>query len=383
MKILKIFGLVVGIHVVAFMFVFAIPGCRSTTRHSPPPSASVQAERAPSRPETAYPQNDATSLGAQTPSSPLVEPALNPANSSPAPVVNFGMNSPSSSGQRSNPTRPGASAATNLQTAPTSMPEATTASTYVVVTGDSLSKIGKKHHLSAKEIAAANNLRVDAPIRLGQKLMIPGKATPMSTAVSQPSAPANETLTYKVRGGDSLALIAKRAGTTSATIKSLNRMKTDTVRTGQDLILPLGTAASNLVASGAEPAAAPSSFRDSDGTVHHIVKPGENLGIIARHYGVKSSDLAVANNIADPLKVRAGQDLVIPAGKSTGGTRNATLPQAELRAPTVESTPATPSNPISSASDFNPIGPSTPPISAPTPPTIEVQETNPIDAPQP
>ncbi len=383
MKILKIFGLVVGIHVVAFVFVFAIPGCRSTSRHSPPPPASVQAERAPSRPETAYPQNDATRLGDQGPTSPLVDPALNPAMASPAPVVNFGLNSPGSSGPRSNPTRPGASSASNVPTPSHAMPEATAASTYVVVAGDSLSKIGKKHNLSAKEIAAANNLRMEAPIRLGQKLLIPGKVTPMSAGVSHPTAPTHDTLTYKVRAGDSLALIAKRAGTTPAAIKSLNRMKSDTVRAGQDLTLPAGTAAANLVSSAVEPEASASSFRDSDGTVHHIVKSGENLGIIARHYGVKSGDLAVANNIADPLKVRAGQNLIIPAARSSGTTRSATLPQPELRAPTVESTPATSSSPVSSAGDFNPIAPSTPPISAPTPPTIEVQETNPIETPQP
>ncbi|OYV04183.1 MAG: hypothetical protein CFE26_18275, partial [Verrucomicrobiales bacterium VVV1] len=39
----------------------------------------------------------------------------------------------------------------------------------------------------------------------------------------------------------------------------------------------------------------------------------ESLGTIARKYGLRQGDLAVANNITDPGKITAGQVLTIPA----------------------------------------------------------------------
>jgi hypothetical protein len=46
--------------------------------------------------------------------------------------------------------------------------------------------------------------------------------------------------------------------------------------------------------------------------VRHVVKPGETLGGIARKYQVKVGDIATANNISDPAKIRPGVELVIP-----------------------------------------------------------------------
>ena len=48
MKILKIFGIVVGIHVFALVLIFANPGCSSSTRPAPAPTDTVaKSEPAP------------------------------------------------------------------------------------------------------------------------------------------------------------------------------------------------------------------------------------------------------------------------------------------------------------------------------------------------
>lgn len=384
MKILKIFGLVVGIHVTAFMIVFAIPGCRSMSRHSPPPTAAAQAERAPTRPEAAYAQNEAANPAGVTPSTPAPAQVGYPTAVSSAPLVSFPLSSSGSSAVRANPTRPGSPTATGL--GKPAAPETTPASTYVVVAGDSLLKVAKKFGLTGKELAAANNIRSEAPLRLGQKLNIPGKAVPVSSPSSQPTGPLGDTLVYKVKAGDSLAVIAKRAGTTSAAIRSLNHLKTDAVRAGQELTLPAGaTAAATLASAPSETEAPVGATRGADGLIHHVVKHGENLGIIARHYGIKSSDIAVKNNISDPLKIRAGQDLIIPMDKTPGNGRPTTpsrsTPQPQLAEPTPANAPSTP---LSSPVDASPIEASPAPTSNPAvPPTIEVQETNPIAAPKP
>lgn len=387
MKILKIFGLVVGIHVVAFMFVFAIPGCRSTARHSPPPAEAVQAERSAVPAAAPSPVGDTASpIGAST-YSPPADHALNPGTDTASPMVNFPSGGGMSGAQRFNPTRPGTPVAAALQTGPA--PEMTPASTYTVVSGDSLWKVAKKNGLSAKELAAANNIRTEAPLREGQKLLIPGKATPMSSANAQPTGATGDTLVYKVKAGDSLALIAKRAGTTSAAIKSLNHLINDTVRAGQELTLPAGSAAAAAMASTPEPDTSSPAPKTANGAVHHVVKSGENLSIIARHYGVTKSELAVANNIADPLKVRPGMDLIIPNPKNPSGSRTSTTSkQPATRAPAPEPAPnPSPVSPVSGpAEDASPIAPGSSPSSSTTrtaPPEVPVQDVNPVGSSHP
>ncbi|PTY05517.1 hypothetical protein DB347_14150 [Opitutaceae bacterium EW11] len=379
MKILKIFGLVVGIHVVAFMFVFAIPGCRSTSRHSPrpgtPDTSMAPATGAYSAPESASPITSSS----LPPSS---DASLNPPVSSASPTVSFNPNPAPT--VHFNPTRPGSPAAA----AAGAGGESTPATTYTVASGDTLWKIAKQNGLSVKELAAANKLRADAPLHQGQKLMIPGKTAPMSTGAAPSVAGAAESLTYKVKAGDTLAIIARRAGTTPAAIKSLNHLRSDTVRAGQELILPAGASTAAALASTPEPEAAASAARTSSGSVKHIVKSGETLSVIAKKYGVTRSAISVANNIADPLKIRAGQELIIPNPKTTpphNGANHAapaeTTPAQTAPAPAPESQPA---SPIAPAGDTGASPIAAPSNEQPAPPVIQVQDSNsPVSAPKP
>jgi LysM repeat protein len=80
--------------------------------------------------------------------------------------------------------------------------------------------------------------------------------------------------------------------------------------------------------------------------VKHTVQPGESLGIIARKYQVTTGELAAANSITDPSKVRAGQQLVIPGfkavnAKSNGTTKAVTTaPAPAAETPAAEKAPA-------------------------------------------
>ncbi len=395
MKILKIFGLVVGVHVVAFMFVFAIPGCRSTSRHSPPPSEATQADRAQVHGAAPTPIADSSNLNAplvsdsSSQTSPIAAPA---AGAGTAPAFNFPLDSSGSPIVRSNPTRPGSPEAMNLSVpaAPTTTP----ATTYIVVSGDSLWKIAKKHGLSGKEVAAANNLRSDSPLREGQKLIIPGKAIPNSSASAVPTTNPADTLTYRVKSGETLAVIARHSGTTTAAIKSLNHLKSDNVHTGQELILPAGGMATSALASTP---AEDSSAHGKNGGLHHTVKAGETLGQIAKHYGVSRRELAVANNIADPLKLRAGQDLVIPgksANATTGSTKGASGAVSGSSAASANESSASASAPAAANNSSSPIespiapgpaattaSPETSPIAPANPPVIQVQDSsNPVSS---
>jgi LysM repeat protein len=315
MNILKILGIVVAIHVVAFFLMFVNPGCRSTSQGSAPLATDT------------VPAGDAVAPSA-------LNPATAPADSASAVSVNI----PSSAVVRYSPTRPGTPAAAALESAPPA--DVTPATTYAVASGDSLWKIAKKHGTTVAELEKANKLTSNSRLSVGQKLIIPGK-TPAGAATAPGGADTGMAATYTVKPGDTLAGIARHAGTTTAELKRVNSLRSDYVQVGQELKLPVGSAPATGEAIAPPPPATPSvsaaPVKKPDGSVIHVVKPGETLGAIARKYQVKVSDLAVANNIADPKKIRPGQELVIPGFTAVGGAAPATAPAAS---PATMTTPA-------------------------------------------
>jgi LysM repeat protein len=376
MKILKIFGVVVAVHAAVFMFVFAIPGCRTTARSTPPPP-TADTSSAPAT--VTYPGTAGSGPIAATPgdaSSSLNGADLNPGTADGTPTVSFNAGSASSS-QHFNPTRPGTPVADVLQSG--EVTGVTPASTYKVVTNDSLWKVAKKHGIGVDDLAKANNLRPSSPLKVGQKLIIPGKPGVASSS-SGSAGVASGTRTYTVKSGESLGSIARKQGTTTATIRSLNpQMKNDTVRVGQDLTLPAASpssTASSTAAStpSASPVAAPAPVVAPSGSVEHIVKPGEGLSQIAKKYGVPMREIAALNNIANPTSLRAGQKIIIP-GVKTPTPAPSTIPPVDL----TPVAPVTPSeNPVAAAPsvDSNPV--STPASDASTPPVVKVEESAPV-----
>ena len=376
MKILKILGIVVAVHLFAFMFVFAVPGCRSIRRHSP---GATDTAPAPAPATVNYPgaSGPAYAPPPGTESLSITDTDLNPAAASTDNTVSF-PSSPITPGVRYNPTRPGTPVAQALQTEPVG--DVTPASTYTVAKGDSLWTVARKHGISTAELAAANNLAPGASVRLGQRLIIPGKTVaPMSTAPA--AGVEGETLVYKVKAGETLGQIARRSGTTVAVIKSLNRLTVDTVRAGQELTLPAGPASAAALATSVEPA--PTAKANLANSARHTVRAGETLGQIARRYGVPLREIAAANNISDPLKLRANQEIIIPnvAGKTGASTAAQKDTQKAPPPPAIEPEPApiAPAGPIAPASDASPI---IAPANDPAPPVIQVDDSSPITAPK-
>lgn len=159
---------------------------------------------------------------------------------------------------RFSPTRPGTAVASALETQPVS--GVTPATTYTVARGDSLWSIAKANQISRTDLATANNISASAVLHVGQKLIIPSKPMP-------PAAPA----------------------------------------------APAASASSASVSSPAAPQKASGELE------RHVVKTGETLGTIARKYGVRQGDIAVANNITDPRRIQPGQELVIPSRSAAPG----------------------------------------------------------------
>jgi LysM repeat protein len=125
---------------------------------------------------------------------------------------------------------------------------------YVVVKGDSLSKIAKNNHVSLKALMAANPGVVPTKLKVGQKLIIPA-ATSSAAAPSTSTAAstgAGEDI-YVVKSGDTLTKIARMHGTTIKAIESENNLTTTKIKVGQKLKIP-GKAEAAVPVSTPEPA---------------------------------------------------------------------------------------------------------------------------------
>jgi LysM repeat protein len=133
-------------------------------------------------------------------------------------------------------------------------------------------------------------------------------------------------------------------------------MKSTTpVRVGQKLIIPSKSNPTPSAASPVEtattkpPAATAPAPRATGESVRHTVKPGETLGAIARKYQVKVGEIATANNIADPAKIRPGMELIIPGWQAPGTKSKSSSSRAAAATPAPSAAPAT-AEPAPSAS---------------------------------
>ncbi|MBI2496736.1 MAG: LysM peptidoglycan-binding domain-containing protein, partial [Opitutae bacterium] len=145
-----------------------------------------------------------------------------------------------------------------------------------------------------------------------------------------------------VAKGDSLWSIASKHHLTVSEVAKANNLGVGTVlQPGKKLIIPGGKVAAAPKDLGAAPQAAATPARANGEAVKHTVQPGESLGIIARKYQVTTGELAAANSITDPSKVRAGQTLIIPGFKAVGPKAPATAATPATETPAVTA-PAAP-----------------------------------------
>jgi LysM repeat protein len=113
---------------------------------------------------------------------------------------------------------------------PTPSPTTSSATSYTVKSGDTLSGIAARFGTTSKRLRNLNNLSSDL-IRIGQVLKLPGASTPAPAP-----APAK---TYTIKSGDTLTGIAARFGTTSKKIMKLNGITdANLIRIGQVIKLP-------------------------------------------------------------------------------------------------------------------------------------------------
>lgn len=151
--------------------------------------------------------------------------------------------------------------------------------THKVVAGETLASIAEKYGVQASEIRSTNNLRRNA-VRVGQILTVANVDPAKAAAVQQPEQKPSEKVV------------------------------------AQEVTTPVKSQAKKSTAASTQKKSTASSQKKktTGKTTVHTIKSGENLGKIARKYGVTVDAIKKANGMTND-NIRAGKTLKIPAKK--------------------------------------------------------------------
>jgi LysM repeat protein len=131
---------------------------------------------------------------------------------------------------------------------PTSgMPAPMTGTTdYKIASGDTISSIAKKNHVTSKALMEANPGIQPTKLQIGQTIKLPAPTaaaptTPTATAGAPAATASGDGSVYEVKSGDTLSTIAKKAGVSIRALQAANNLKTTRITVGQKLKLPAKT----------------------------------------------------------------------------------------------------------------------------------------------
>ncbi|MEO5287017.1 LysM peptidoglycan-binding domain-containing protein [Limosilactobacillus allomucosae] len=176
---------------------------------------------------------------------------------------------------------------------------ATTAGTYTVKAGDTLSAIASRYSTSSSTLASLNSLSNPNLIYVGQVLKVSSNASTNSSTSSSANSTVTTAASYTVKAGDTLSAIAAKYGTTYQALASANSISNpNDIYVGQVIkVSATATATSSQAASSA----------NSNGS--YTVKSGDTLYGIALANGLNWQTLAKQNGISDPNVIFVGQKL--------------------------------------------------------------------------
>jgi LysM repeat protein len=136
--------------------------------------------------------------------------------------------------------------------------------------------------------------------------------TPTETPTSAPTETATPQgpTTYIVETGDTLSSIAERFGVEVLAIMMANNLTTDAIQVGMTLIIP---------APGGElPTETPIPTNLAPGTrIQYVVRPGDNLQIIASRFNSTAEAIAQLNNMEVTDVLFVGRTLIVPVNIAT------------------------------------------------------------------
>ncbi|BFN14332.1 LysM peptidoglycan-binding domain-containing protein [Marinobacter sp. RI1] len=146
------------------------------------------------------------------------------------------------------------------------------------------------------------------------RLLVPKQqAEAFQTALAKfPSEQRVSWQNYKVRKGDSLNTIARKFSTTPSVIQQVNKLNSDLIRIGQQLLIPSSTKGSDAYAlSQAQRLERTQDRKRSGNKVRYTVRRGDTFWDIAREHRVSVREVAAWNGMAPGDPLIPGKELVI------------------------------------------------------------------------
>lgn len=228
---------------------------------------------------------------------------------------------------------------------------------YTVESGDTLFGIAEFYETTIATLAALNQVDPDAPLYVGQILLVSGiPELPLGAAyIENPAILDADGLAvvpafHTVQAGETLSLIGEPYNLSAESLRIANELESDEILVGQKLLIPgavgrlietpytiqvgdtlanlaegFGSRADllfsqeianphNLIAGQTLALISRSGLPEPDYGMGrpHIVEQGETVSSIAKRYNVSPTDLAQANDLIYPTLVRVGQRLLIP-----------------------------------------------------------------------
>lgn len=216
---------------------------------------------------------------------------------------------------------------------------------HVVEAGQSVWAIAVAYQITIRDIEIWNNISRETPLRVGQRLFIPGintegYATPTPVGMIVPATPdAEGKIIHSVQPYQALITIAAAYGVTVERILALNGIQEDwPLQIGQKLIISPGWVTPSATPRPLTPIEKLTPA--SDGKYYHVVKSGETLLWIAGLYEVTVAELMAWNGLTDPSLIYENQNLLLQVTPPVTATFTP-RPPSDTAAPTAMPPPPT------------------------------------------
>ncbi len=327
MKVSKVFGCVLGLHLCVIAVLLVQPGCRTKQ----PPTQTYKQEGTLKGGSMQSSVQGASRTSGNLIEATRVEPGsgLDAAFNAGFDGGNYAPENEFSEFETVAPIAPISSGGQTVEVSGASL------EIYTVKKGDNLWSIAKRYNVSLNELYAANGLNKNSVLSIGQEIQIPvegGTATVNTVAPDayQPTSFNQGSTSYTVQRGDTLSKIANQYDISVRAIKAANGKTSDLIRVGEKLVIPVsgstGSTATPVTATVSTGSAmsTSTSFSSTAGGRTHTVKSGEYPATIARKYGMTTSELLALNGITDPRKLQVGQKLKVSGSGSSANVASRT-----------------------------------------------------------
>ncbi|MCM3163846.1 LysM peptidoglycan-binding domain-containing protein [Metabacillus litoralis] len=199
-----------------------------------------------------------------------------------------------------------------------------------VKSNDTLWGLSRQYNTTVDQLKKANGLTTDV-LWIGQTLQVPGTKSSNETTTPEPVKSVSKTVsnvTYIVKGGDSLWVIARSYNTTVSELKKANNLNSDVIYVGQKLLIKQETTQTNQTKQEEEKKSEPTKQQviSNPNTSTYTVSSGDSLWKIANKFNITIAELKVLNNIKSDVII-VGQVLKVSGDATIDNSTEKTAPQ--------------------------------------------------------